>query len=172
MVMRAPLAPRTADRNHLNLSDELLLKSASDARPLLPVLGAGARGMRAAPRTARKAPLSTTHLPAAIVAATSALAVEVSAWADTHPDCTLTDRETAVQAAGRRALAAVLHGALLATQRTLAATPVRCPGCGHVALRWDWRQRSLLTTCGRLCWHRPWAHCPIVTRASAPAMPR
>jgi hypothetical protein len=55
-----------------------------------------------------------------------------------------------VLAAGRRALAALLHGALLATQRTRTATPLRCPGCQHAAVLWDWRERSLLTLCGPL----------------------
>lgn len=103
--------------------------------------------------------MSTTHLPAAIVAVTTALAIEVSAWAAAHPDCSLTDLETSIWTGVRRALPALLHGALLVSQRTLAATPVRCPGCRHPALLWDWRERSLLTTCGQIRWQRPWASC-------------
>jgi Uncharacterised protein family (UPF0236) len=103
--------------------------------------------------------MNTTHLPEAIVAATTAFALEVSTWTVAHPDCSLAELEVAVLEAGRRALPAVLHGALLATQRALAKRTPRCPRCRHAARVWDWRKRQVLTVCGRLRWRRPWAQC-------------
>jgi hypothetical protein len=103
--------------------------------------------------------MTNTHLPEAIVAATTAFAIEVSTWTAAHPDCLLQELEQAVLAAGRRALPAVLHGALLASQRALAKRPVRCPQCQHAARVWDWRARQVQTVCGRLRWQRPWAQC-------------
>jgi len=103
--------------------------------------------------------MSTSTLPEAIVAATTAFAVAVSSWAAEHPDCSLAALEDTVLSAGRSALAAVLQGAVVATQRRLTATPVRCPSCQQAALLWDWRERQLQTLCGLLRWQRPWAHC-------------
>ncbi len=56
------------------------------------------------------------HLPAAIEAAATALATELSAWAAAHPDSTLADQEEAVLAAMRRASPALLAGLLQTTQ--------------------------------------------------------
>ena len=102
----------------------------------------------------------TNHLPEGIVAATTALAGEVSSWAAAHPDCTLGELEQAELSAGRRALPRVL----LATQRRLSATPLRCPRCHHAAQAWGWRKRKVQTTCGRVCWERPWANCAACGR--------
>lgn len=104
--------------------------------------------------------MSTTHLPEAIVAASTALAVAVSRLSTSHPDCTLATLESGVLAAMRQALPSLLQAALLATQRQLASVPVRCPHCGHAALVQAWRSRQLQTLCGTLRWERPWACCP------------
>jgi len=75
----------------------------------------------------------------------------------------MADLETTVLTACRHAMPALLEGALLASQRSLATTPVRCPRCRHPALLWDWRERSIRTICGLVRWQRPWAHCAACT---------
>ncbi len=103
--------------------------------------------------------MSRQHLPPAIVAATDALALALTAYADAHPDSPVTTLETGVLATVRAALPALLHAVLLGTLRALTTQPVRCPQCQHAAIPHDWRPRQLLTTCGRLHWERPWARC-------------
>jgi Uncharacterised protein family (UPF0236) len=103
--------------------------------------------------------MATTHLPAAILAATTALGVELGTWAAAHPDCSLADAEAAVLATVRQALPTLLHRVLLRAQQTWQTLPVRCPRCHHAAAVWDWRPRQLHTVCGPLRWARPWASC-------------
>ena len=104
--------------------------------------------------------MSTTHLPPAIVAASTALAVAVSRFSTTHPDCSLATLESGVLAAIRQALPALLQASLLATQRQVTSVAVRCPHCQHAALVQAWRPRQLQTLCGTVQWERPWASCP------------
>jgi len=103
--------------------------------------------------------MSRTALPPAIVAACDALALALSQYAESHPDAPLATLEADVLAAVRSALPAVLHAVLQTTLRALTTLPVRCPQCQHRASEHDWRDRQLLTTCGRLHWERPWASC-------------
>jgi hypothetical protein len=109
--------------------------------------------------TARKAPVSLAHLPAAIVAAVTALADDLDGWAIAHPDGNLQETETAVLTAVRTHLPVRLHAVLHRTQRSWAPAAVRCPDCHHAAPVRDWRPRQVLTLCGRLRWERPWATC-------------
>lgn len=86
--------------------------------------------------------MSATDLPAAMVAATTALAGELSGWSAAHPDCTLAEAESAVVDAVRAALPTLLARVLAQTQRAWQALPVRCPRCHHAARLHDWRPRQ------------------------------
>lgn len=103
--------------------------------------------------------MSRPALPPAIVAATDALALTLAAYADTHLDVSLATLEQDVLAAVRAALPALLHAVVQRTLRALTTLPARCPACQHPARVHDWRPRQVLSTCGLLCWERPWARC-------------
>jgi hypothetical protein len=104
--------------------------------------------------------MSPTDLPAASVAATTALAGALSAWSAAHPECTLGEAEAAVLQAVRAALPTLLERVLAQTQRAWQTLPVRCPTCHHGARVWDWRPRQVLSLCGPVRWERPWVQCP------------
>jgi hypothetical protein len=103
--------------------------------------------------------MTRSALPPAIVAACEALALALSQYAATHPDAALARLEADVLATVRTALPTLLHAVLQTTLRAATTLPVRCPQCQHRASEHDWRRRRVLTTCGLLCWERPWATC-------------
>lgn len=101
--------------------------------------------------------MSPTDLPARIVAASTALARDLSAWSAAHPDCPLADAEAAMLQAVRAALPTLRERVLGQTHRARQTLPVHCPTCHHAVRVWDWRPRQVLSVCGRVQWERPWA---------------
>jgi hypothetical protein len=116
--------------------------------------------------------MDAENLPETIVAPFEACAQRLATWARAHRDASLTDLEARVQAELRAVAPTLVAGMIAATQRSLdpglRRDRSRCPECGTTAPTHSWRSRRVVTTCGPVCWTRPWAHCPACRRGWSP----
>jgi hypothetical protein len=114
------------------------------------------------PTAARKVSVNKA-LPNGIVAQALALSRRLSDFAYDHRDRPLSELERGVLEVVREALPGLLGEVLQLSQSalnpSLARLPEACPSCGERARVQSWRERKVLTVCGRLRFERPWHVC-------------
>jgi hypothetical protein len=119
------------------------------------------------PTADRKDPRSPMHenraLPDGIVARLEALGQQSTAFARAHRDASLGELERGVLDLVRQALPELLGEVIKLSasglDHSLSRLPEPCPTCGQRTRVQSWREREVMTVCGKVRFERPWYVC-------------
>ena len=117
--------------------------------------------------------IAVTQTPSAsIVAPLMTLALDLTVFAQDHPNASLADLEQAVLEHVRAQLPRVLEATISVATPSLQGEqrPRRqaCSTCGQLRRCRSWRRRQVQTVCGRIELMRTWYVCPTCQRGWAP----
>jgi hypothetical protein len=103
-------------------------------------------------------------LPLSMIAPLETLGKTLLDVAREHRDAPLAELEQEVLAAVRAIMPELLQGVILTVSTSLqlgkAGIRPACPECGERTEAQSWRQRTVLTVCGKISFERPWYVCP------------
>lgn len=112
-------------------------------------------------------------LPIGIIACVESLGRNLVGVAREHRDGRLEELEQAMLAAVRSALPGLMTEVLLEATSAIAlgegGVKPACPECGKRTGVQSWRNRTMLTVCGRVSFDRPWYVCAECGRGWSPA---
>jgi hypothetical protein len=111
-------------------------------------------------------------LPTGIVARLATLGRELTEFARQHRDASLAELERGLLEIMRQTmpglLGEVIGLSLSGLDPSLARLPEPCPTCGQRTRAQSWREREVLTICGRVCFERPWHICKACGQGFSP----